>query len=810
MVIPNKIQDLFNRRVGIALKYFLRSPTLQGIFNFFRAMQRSKSLPYLLPITIAFCPIVTASNTQAQIIPDNTLGNESSQVNSPDSNTQQIDGGAIRGDNLFHSFQEFNVNEGNTVNFSNPQGINHIFSRVTGNNPSNILGTLSVIGNADLFFLNPNGIIFGSNASLNINGSFLATSASTIHFADGNQFTTTNVTDKPLLTIARPIGLTFEEPPGAIVNRSVALNSQGFSEGLTVNSGKTLALVGGDILFEAGFVNAFGGRIELASAAVDDFIGLSQINDQWILDYKGLKQGKTIRLTNGLNPNFNNFLSDSFIFAVSENGDLADITISGKDIILDDVQITMLSFDDTSTGNLVVNALDTIELRNNRFNENEQFPLRSILGIVAINEIDNKGEVIIDTKNLIIDRGGAINVSAGISKNTETGEILGFLQGGNIKINASELVEVKNGGAIQTTSATFNNAGNTNITSPKIIVSNGGKITAEATSTTISGTEQIITGTGDGGTVTLVSDSIEVIDGGIISSSTIDEGNAGSINITTQDLTLRNGGNITVESRGTGKAGGINLQAQSLFLDNNSYLAAATTQSDGGNIDLVVKDNITLENQSNISASVGGDGNGGNITIDTDFLIANPQENTDITANAERGNGGSISITALEIIGIQFREQLTEFSDITVTSEFGLNGTVEINNLDASIIQGLVDSLPDILDTNNIFENNYCKITRGDKYVVTGRGGLPLTPERDIAPQYIWEDWRISNQDNLNNNTAISNNKTSIAAATNRDESRKLNPIQGWSVDQKGRIVLTANPIMVTPHAAMNHNLGCS
>ncbi|MDJ0650581.1 MAG: filamentous hemagglutinin N-terminal domain-containing protein [Xenococcaceae cyanobacterium MO_188.B19] len=773
-------------------------------------MQRSKSLPYLLPITIAFCPIVTASNTQAQIIPDNTLGNESSQVNSPDSNTQQIDGGAIRGDNLFHSFQEFNVNEGNTVNFSNPQGINHIFSRVTGNNPSNILGTLSVIGNADLFFLNPNGIIFGSNASLNINGSFLATSASTIHFADGNQFTTTNVTDKPLLTIARPIGLTFEEPPGAIVNRSVALNSQGFSEGLTVNSGKTLALVGGDILFEAGFVNAFGGRIELASAAVDDFIGLSQINDQWILDYKGLKQGKTIRLTNGLNPNFNNFLSDSFIFAVSENGDLADITISGKDIILDDVQITMLSFDDTSTGNLVVNALDTIELRNNRFNENEQFPLRSILGIVAINEIDNKGEVIIDTKNLIIDRGGAINVSAGISKNTETGEILGFLQGGNIKINASELVEVKNGGAIQTTSATFNNAGNTNITSPKIIVSNGGKITAEATSTTISGTEQIITGTGDGGTVTLVSDSIEVIDGGIISSSTIDEGNAGSINITTQDLTLRNGGNITVESRGTGKAGGINLQAQSLFLDNNSYLAAATTQSDGGNIDLVVKDNITLENQSNISASVGGDGNGGNITIDTDFLIANPQENTDITANAERGNGGSISITALEIIGIQFREQLTEFSDITVTSEFGLNGTVEINNLDASIIQGLVDSLPDILDTNNIFENNYCKITRGDKYVVTGRGGLPLTPERDIAPQYIWEDWRISNQDNLNNNTAISNNKTSIAAATNRDESRKLNPIQGWSVDQKGRIVLTANPIMVTPHAAMNHNLGCS
>ncbi len=774
-------------------------------------MKLAKTFPYMLPVTVSLCLslIFKVNTTLAQIIPDNTLGTESSQVQSLDSDTQQIDGGAIRGKNLFHSFQEFNINEGKIVNFSNPQGINQIFSRVTGNNPSNILGTLSVTGNADLFFLNPNGIIFGSNASLNINGSFLATSASSIYFADGNQFTTTNVADKPLLTISRPIGLAFEKPPGTIVNRSSTLNPQGFIEGLTINPDNTLALIGGDILFEAGNISGFGGKIQLASAAVDDFIGLSQINEQWILNYEGLKQGKTIRLTNGLNSNFNS-TTQSFIFAFSQNGDIGDIKISGKDIILDDIQIIIFASDDTSTGNLVIDALDTIELRNERFNQNEPFPFKSVLTIVASNEIDNKGEVIINTKKLTIDQGGLLDVTANISQNPETGKILGFLQGGNIKINASELVEVKNGGEIKTTSTTFNDAGNTNITSPKIIVRNEGKITAEAESIIISPTEEIITGTGDGGTVTLVSDAIEVIDGGIISSSTVAQGNAGSINITTQDLTLENGGKITVSSEGIGKAGDINIQAQSLFLNNNSSLAAATRESDGGNINLTVQDNITLENQSNISTSVGGEGNGGNISIDTNFLIANPEENSDIIANAELGRGGNISISVLEVIGIELREELTELSDINASSEFGIDGTVDINNTDNRLNQNFGDANFNIVDANKIFENNYCDIARNSKYVVTGRGGIPLAPGREILPEYTWEDWRIVNQNKLEQDRVSANNNLSIPSSTNKTDQPKLKSIQGWMVNEKGQIVLSADPIMVTPHFTTTKNPGCS
>ena len=114
----------------------------------------------------------------AQIIPDNTLGTESSVVTPDNVNgieSDKISGGAVRGSNLFHSFREFNIGEGRGGYFENPAVIKNIFSRVTGNNPSEIMGRLGVLGNANLFFMNPNGIIFGENASLDIRGSFLAT-----------------------------------------------------------------------------------------------------------------------------------------------------------------------------------------------------------------------------------------------------------------------------------------------------------------------------------------------------------------------------------------------------------------------------------------------------------------------------------------------------------------------------------------------------------------------------------------------------------------------------------------------------------
>jgi filamentous hemagglutinin family protein len=192
----------------------------------------------------------------AQITPDETLGTERSQVNRRVVRGQAadaIDGGAQRGANLFHSFRDFNVNEGQRVYFSNPAQVENIFSRVTGGDVSNILGTLGVDGVANLFLLNPNGIIFGPNARLDISGSFLATTADRFTFPDGSGFGATDPQAPPLLTVNVPIGLQY----GTGVQGEITNLGE-----LTVGSGQTLAL-NGSTIYHSGALVAPAGRVEL-------------------------------------------------------------------------------------------------------------------------------------------------------------------------------------------------------------------------------------------------------------------------------------------------------------------------------------------------------------------------------------------------------------------------------------------------------------------------------------------------------------------------------------------------------------------
>src|SRR4028118_608284 len=159
----------------------------------------------------------------AQIIPDNSLGPESSLTVTDTINSlpsDRITGGAIRGVNLFHSFGEFNIKDGRGAYFENPSGIANIFTRVTGGSPSNILGNLGVLGNSNLFLINPRGIVFGPNARLDVRGSFLAATADSIVFNNGVEFSSTNPQGAPLLTVNIPVGLRFRENPGAIINAS--------------------------------------------------------------------------------------------------------------------------------------------------------------------------------------------------------------------------------------------------------------------------------------------------------------------------------------------------------------------------------------------------------------------------------------------------------------------------------------------------------------------------------------------------------------------------------------------------------------
>ncbi|MGB7444799.1 MAG: filamentous hemagglutinin N-terminal domain-containing protein, partial [Coleofasciculaceae cyanobacterium] len=203
--------------------------------------------------------ILSSASVTAQIIPDNTLGTEASRV-TDSVDFERIDGGAARGINLFHSFQEFNVLEEQQVYFANPTGIENILSRVTGANGSDIFGTLGVLGNANLFLINPNGIVFGPNAQLDVAGSFVGSTASGLDFPDGSNFSATNPEAPPLLTVNLTPGLQRGTQPLAEISNA---------GNLEVGIGQTLALHGGDVT-STGSLTASGGTVMV----LGDRIGL--------------------------------------------------------------------------------------------------------------------------------------------------------------------------------------------------------------------------------------------------------------------------------------------------------------------------------------------------------------------------------------------------------------------------------------------------------------------------------------------------------------------------------------------------------
>ena len=256
---------------------------------------------WFLGIAIWGAIALGANCASAQITPDATLPNNSNVT--VNGKTFNINGGTQAGKNLFHSFQQFSIPTGGTASFNNALDIQNIFGRVTGGSVSNIDGLIRANGNANLFLINPTGIIFGRNASLNIGGSFVATTANGIQF--GNQgFFSASAPNTPELLTVNPNALLFNQILAAsIQNNSVApagISPTGRNaSGLRVRDGQSLLLVGGDIQMDGGRLRAYGGRVELSGLAAPGSVGIGVDGNNLSLSFPAESTRASVSLTNG-------------------------------------------------------------------------------------------------------------------------------------------------------------------------------------------------------------------------------------------------------------------------------------------------------------------------------------------------------------------------------------------------------------------------------------------------------------------------------------------------------------------------------
>ncbi|HEY9836071.1 MAG TPA: filamentous hemagglutinin N-terminal domain-containing protein, partial [Vampirovibrionales bacterium] len=236
-----------------------------------------------------------AAQAEAQIIPDASLNNPSFVT--PEGTIYRITGGTEMGSNLFHSFQEFSLMTGKTAWFENSGRVENILTRITGTNRSTIDGIIRANGSANLYLLNPNGIVFGPNAELNIGGSFFASTAESIVLGDGVLFSAINPKSSPLLTVNVPVGLQFGLNPGTIVVQSHGMERTGETGGLQGSSGQTVGLLGGDVFLTGGQVRSPGGRIEIGSVASNSRLSLTPTERGIQAGYEAVQGFQDIQLT---------------------------------------------------------------------------------------------------------------------------------------------------------------------------------------------------------------------------------------------------------------------------------------------------------------------------------------------------------------------------------------------------------------------------------------------------------------------------------------------------------------------------------
>ncbi|MDY6940691.1 MAG: filamentous hemagglutinin N-terminal domain-containing protein [Cyanobacteriota bacterium] len=689
------------------------------------------------------------SPATAQIVPDATLPIDS--IVTPEGDRFVIDGGTAAGDNLFHSFDRFNLPTGFEAFFNNAANIDNIFGRVTGDAISEIDGLIRANGTANLFLLNPNGIIFGPNAQLDIGGSFFGSTAESVVFADGRSFSATEPAIEPLLTVSVPIGLQLGPDPGSIrvEGTPVAGNppSEGFpTGGLTVGVTQTLALVGGNVTFRGATASVNSGRLEIGSAA-SGRVGLvapfspANPTPTWRLNGNGVENLREIQILGG---------SSLEYLALLDNPG-SGIGIRGGNVIVEESQIVARTLGQNAGGEISLSA------------QNLDIGFgASVLSQVTPEATGSGSSIDLDTDRLTVRDGGLIQ-----------SQTLGAGGGGEIRAIARESVRIE-GIGIPDLQDPSNNP-NSRISTLTVGSGDSGAIDLRTGNMTLLGGGQIETvaapgSSGRSGNVTVAADNLSAIGAnpfnsflpsGIITTSlgstpggdldvsaiSINFTDGGAIQSNVQNASL--GGNITVRASesisavgvnptfpaifsgivtqvlGTGDGGSLDVTAPRIHLSEGGKISSVVVvpfigvlpgagTGDAGDIrvraevvEVIGAPSLARGNSSAISSVTFGAGDAGDVdlatgtlvlaeggTVSSDVLLSTTELREPLPGGGT-GNGGNLNIVASESIEVRGVEPIVFAPSRigTATLGFGDGGTTTIDTPRLRVLDGgLVNS----------------------------------------------------------------------------------------------------------------------
>ncbi|WP_254565302.1 filamentous hemagglutinin N-terminal domain-containing protein [Oscillatoria sp. HE19RPO] len=672
-------------------------------------LQRFSQTFVLFSSSLLFSCLNGIPATQAQIIPDATLPVNSTVT--PQGNINQITGGTQAGGNLFHSFQEFSIPTGSEAFFNNSLDIQNIFSRVTGNSISNIDGLIRANGFANLFLLNPNGIVFGPNAQLSIGGSFLASTANRINFADGTAFSTLPSETPPLLTVSIPIGLQMGVNPGKIVVQGPGNNlSQDSESGLLFRENRaiglgvqeqTLALVSADIEVNGGNLTSKGGRIELGSVGDNSTVSLNPTNNGWDLGYSEVTDFRNIHLN-----------ASASLDASGEGS--GRIHIQSRNLSLTEGSAIRSFVEGNQPGqDLTLRTTETIELSGS----NPWGVSSNVETGVNVTGSNNAGNLTVETAQLIISDGsfilsstegegsaGDITIRASesvtLSRSNASG-LISFIKStvfsgatgdaGNLTVETAQL-SLTNGSLIDASTSGQGNAGDISVRASEFVNLSGINSLGSGSSLT---TPVMAGGKGNSGSITVETAELNLSDGAFISAFNLGEGNggdltvrasesvtlmgldsfgngssflnavapeaignSGNIIVETPQLNLFDGASISTSTAGFGNAGMLTIRASEFMILRglNAFGTGSNVQSqvfpgaigDGGNL-RVETPQLSLSDGATISSSTSGQGDAGNLTVETSQVSL--FDGAIISSSAfGQGNGGNLTVRATESV----------------------------------------------------------------------------------------------------------------------------------------------------------------